>query len=227
MMKKLLIAIIAIMVASPTFAQEAENYIQVTGNAELEITPNEFFLSITLDESDSKGRQAIELQRKQLISTLKSLGINIEKQLTMANMSSSYFKRNNSLAVAKYQLQLSSSEMVIKVYDALSEINISAVRIERISHSDIEELTSQVRKDAMVNAKTIATELATAIGQSVGACIYIYDGNRGVTPTYYNDGIVMRAMAKSSNEALPEEEPIEFKKIKLSYSVNAKFRLNE
>ena len=48
MMKKLLIAIIAIMVASPTFAQEAENYIQVTGNAELEITPNEFFLSITL-----------------------------------------------------------------------------------------------------------------------------------------------------------------------------------
>ena len=153
--------------------------------------------------------------------------INTEKQLTMANMSSSYFKRNNSLAVAKYQLQLSSSEMVIKVYDALSEINISAVRIERISHSDIEKLTSQVRKDAMVNAKTIATELATAIGQSVGACIYIYDGNRGVTPTYYNDGIVMRAMAKSSNEALPEEEPIEFKKIKLSYSVNAKFRLNE
>jgi uncharacterized protein YggE len=80
----------------------------------------------------------------------------------------------------------------------------------------------------MINAKKVATELAEAIGQSVGSCIYIYDANRDVTHTYHNDRIVMRAMAKATNETTTiEEEPIEFKKIKLSYSVNAKFRINE
>jgi uncharacterized protein YggE len=80
----------------------------------------------------------------------------------------------------------------------------------------------------MINAKNVATELAEAVGQSVGACIYIYDANRGVTPTYYNDRVMMRSMAKVANEeSVVEQEPIEFKKIKLNYSVSAKFRINE
>jgi uncharacterized protein YggE len=143
-------------------------------------------------------------------------------------MSSNYFKRGNSLSKASYQLLLSSSEQVVKVYDSLATIGISDINIVRVSHSDIEQFKSQCRKEAMINAKKVATELAEAIGQSVGSCIYIYDANRDVTHTYHNDRIVMRAMAKATNEITTiEEEPIEFKKIKLSYSVNAKFRINE
>jgi uncharacterized protein YggE len=77
----------------------------------------------------------------------------------------------------------------------------------------------------MVNARTIASELAEAVGQSIGDCIYIYDSNRGVTPTYYNDGVMLMRAAKSTNE-MTVEEPVEFKKIKLSYSVTTKFTLN-
>ena len=227
-MKKLLVTILAVAFTLPVFAQESENYIQVTGVSEIEIVPNQIYLTIVLDESDSKGRQAIENQRREMVNALKKIGINTEKNLTMEDMSSSYFKRGNALSKASYQLLLTSSEQVVKVYDALAVLNISDVNITRVSHTDIEQFKSKCRKEAMINAKTVASELAEAVGQTIGACIYIYDSNRGVTPTYYNDRIVMRSMAKVANEeSVIEEEPIEFKKIKLNYSVNAKFRINE
>lgn len=227
-MKKLLVTILAVAFTLPVFAQESENYIQVTGVSEIEIVPNQIYLTIVLDESDSKGRQAIENQRREMVNALKKIGINTEKNLTMEDMSSSYYKRGNALSKASYQLLLTSSEQVVKVYDALAVLNISDVNITRVSHTDIEQFKSKCRKEAMINAKTVASELAEAVGQTIGACIYIYDSNRGVTPTYYNDRIVMRSMAKVANdEAVIEEEPIEFKKIKLNYSVNAKFRINE
>lgn len=227
-MKKLLVTILAVAFTLPVFAQESENYIQVTGVSEIEIVPNQIYLTIVLDESDSKGRQAIENQRREMVNALKKIGIDTEKSLTMEDMSSSYYKRGNALSKASYQLLLTSSEQVVKVYDALAVLNISDVNITRVSHTDIEQFKSKCRKEAMINAKTVASELAEAVGQTIGACIYIYDSNRGVTPTYYNDRIVMRSMAKVANEeAVIEEEPIEFKKIKLNYSVNAKFRINE
>ena len=227
-MKKLFLIVVAACLAIPAFAQTEENYIQVNGTSEIEIAPNQIFLSITLDESDSKGRQAIELQRKQMISTLKSLNIDTEKYLTMADMSSSYFKRGTSLSVAKYQLELSTSEQVVAVYDKLSEIGISDVTISRVSHTDIEQYKSRCRQEAMKNAKVVATELASAVGQNVGSCFYIYDSNRGITPSYYNDGIMlMRSVAKLANGAQEEQTPVEFKKITLNYSVTAKFRLLE
>lgn len=227
-MKKLFLTLVALCLTLPVFAQTEENYIQVNGTSEIEIMPNQIFLSITLDESDSKGRLAIEQQRKQMISTLKSLGINTEKQLTMADMSSSYFKRGTSLSVAKYQLELSTSERVVALYDKLSEIGISDITISRVSHTDIEQYKSRCRQEAMKNAKTVATELASAIGQSVGSCFYIYDSNRGITPSYYNDDIMlMRSVAKLANGAQEEQTPVEFKKITLNYSVTAKFRLLE
>lgn len=225
-MKRLLFALVALTFAFPVFAQEEENYIQVNGTSEIEIVPNQIFLSITLDESDTKGRQAIEQQRKLMISTLKSLGIDTEKQLTMADMSSSYFKRGTSLSAAKYQLELSTSEQVVSVYDKLSEIGISDITIARVSHTDMEQYKSKCRQDAIKNAKAIATELATAIDQAIGRCTYIYDSNRGITPSYYNNGIMlMRSVAKATNGVAEESTPVEFKKITINYSVTAKFEL--
>jgi uncharacterized protein YggE len=227
-MKKFLVAFTAMVFTLSATAQEAENYIQVNGLSEIEVVPNQIYLSIVLDESDTKGRQAIESQRREMVTLLKKIGIDTDKSLSIEDMSSNYFKRGNSLSKASYQLLLSSSEQVVKVYDSLATIGISDINIVRVSHSDIEQFKSQCRKEAMINAKKVATELAEAIGQSVGSCIYIYDANRDVTHTYHNDRIVMRAMAKATNETTTiEEEPIEFKKIKLSYSVNAKFRINE
>ena len=224
-MKKIIFALVALAIALPAVAEEAENYIQVTGTSEIEITPNQFFISITLDENDTKGKVPLETQRRQMVSTLKSLGIDTEKALTIANISNSHYKRTTSLDSAKYQLLLTTPEQLTAVFDKLGTLGISNIAIERVYHTEIERYKSECRKQAIVNAKQIATELAEAIGQKIGDCIYIYDSNRGLTPTYYNDGILYARTSSRAVTGQVEEEPIEFKKIKLNYSVNAKFRL--
>ena len=201
MKKLILIAAVALM-ALPAAAQVQEafpSYIQVNGRAEKEITPDEFYLSVIINERDSKGKISVESQQRDMIAALKRLGVNVEKQLKVANLSSEFFKKNTSVATAKYQLQLGSAAEVSK---------------------------EQVRVEAMQNAKQSAQTLAQAIGQSVGKCFYIYDSNNNVMPVFYDNMAVMRsAKAAGLAEDAAADEPLDFKTIKLQYNVQAKFVL--
>ena len=212
-------------------AQTAEaypSYIQVTGRAEKEIVPDEFYLSITLDERDSKGKISVESQQREMIAALRKLGIDIEKQLKVANLSSEFFRKNTSVAMAKYQLQLGSAAEVAKAWQALDKLGISDVSILKVSHSQLDALKKEVRVDAIRNAQQSARTLAEAIGQTIGKCFYIWDSNNDIMPTHYNNAVVargMKMMEAAEVETAMEEEPLDFKTIRLQYSVNAKFVL--
>ena len=203
------------------------SYIQLNGHAEKEVVPDEFYLSIVIDERDSKGKISVETQQRDLIATLKRLGINIEKQLKVANLSSEFFKKQRSTAQVAYQLKLGSAAEVSKVWQALDELNISNVSIERVSHSQLETLKNEVRMEAIRNARTNAETLAEAIGQRAGKCFYIYDANSDVLPRYYTNKLMTRGMMLDAavETAADEEESLDFKTIKLEYNVQAKFIL--
>ena len=228
-MKRFILAAAVAFLALPAAAQVQEafpSYIQVNGRAEREIAPDEFYLQIVINERDSKGKVSVESQQRDMIAALKRLGVNVEKQLKVANLSSEFFKKNTSVATAKYQLQLGSSAEVGKVWQALDGLGISNVSILKVSHSQLERDKSEVRVEAMRNAKQNAATLAEAIGQTIGKCFYVYDSNNDVMPVFYNNMAVMRsAKAFDAAEAAAEEEPLDFKTIKLQYSVQAKFVL--
>ena len=228
-MKRFILAAAVALLALPVAAQVQEafpSYIQVNGRAEREIAPDEFYLQIVINERDSKGKVSVESQQRDMIAALKRLGVNVEKQLKVANLSSEFFKKNTSVATAKYQLQLGSSAEVGKVWQALDGLGISNVSILKVSHSQLERYKSEVRVEAMRNAKQNAATLAEAIGQTIGKCFYVYDSNNDVMPVFYNNMAVMRsAKAFDAAEAAAEEEPLDFKTIKLQYSVQAKFVL--
>lgn len=228
-MKRFILAAAVALLALPAAAQVQEafpSYIQVNGRAEREIAPDEFYLQIVINERDSKGKVSVESQQRDMIAALKRLGVNVEKQLKVANLSSEFFKKNTSVATAKYQLQLGSSAEVGKVWQALDGLGISNVSILKVSHSQLERYKSEVRVEAMRNAKQNAATLAEAIGQTIGKCFYVYDSNNDVMPVFYNNMAVMRsAKAFDAAEAAAEEEPLDFKTIKLQYSVQVKFVL--
>ena len=228
-MKRFILAAAVALLALPAAAQVQEafpSYIQVNGRAEREIAPDEFYLQIVINERDSKGKVSVESQQRDMIAALKRLGVNVEKQLKVANLSSEFFKKNTSVATAKYQLQLGSSAEVGKVWQALDGLGISNVSILKVSHSQLERYKSEVRVEAMRNAKQNAATLAEAIGQTIGKCFYVYDSNNDVMPVFYNNMAVMRsAKAFDAAEVAAEEEPLDFKTIKLQYSVQAKFVL--
>ena len=227
-MKKWMILAAAVVLAAPVFAQTQEafpSYIQVNGRSQMEVTPDEFYLSIVINERESKGKITVEIQQRQMIDALKKLGVDVEKQLKVANMSSDFYKKASSLTTAKYQLLLHSAA---EVGDVPAALGISNVGIVRVTRSDIDSLKEQVRLDAIRNAKSSAEALAGAIGQKIGKCFYIYDSNYDVAPQYYDNMMMVRSkamMADSAEAGAPEEPSLDFKTIKLEYNVQTKFVL--
>lgn len=228
-MKKLIAMAVVVLMALPAAAQMQEaypSYIQVTGRAEKELTPDEFYLQIVINERDSKGKISVESQQRDMVAVLRKLGVDVEKQLKMANLSSEFFKKNTSVAMAKYQLQLGSSGEVAKVWQALDDLGISNISILKVTHSQLDKYKQEVRLEAMRNARESAQEMAGAIGQTIGKCFYIYDSNSNVLPVMYDNAVLMRsAKAVADAESVAEEDPLEFKTIKLEYGVQAKFVL--
>ena len=227
-MKRWIVSAAALLFLLPAAAQMQEaypSYIQVYGRAEKEVTPDEFYLQIIINERDSRGKISVESQQRDMIAALRRQGVDIEKQLKVANLSSEFFKKNTSVASAKYQLQLGSAAEVSKAWQALDALGISNVSILRVSHSKIEEFKREVRLDAMRNAQQSAREMAEAVGQTIGKCFYIYDTNSNVMPLYYDNAVVMRSAKATTAGTVAEEEPLDFKTIRLEYSVQAKFVL--
>ena len=228
-MKKLIAMAVVALMALPAAAQMQEaypSYIQVTGRAEKELTPDEFYLQIVINERDSKGKISVESQQRDMVAVLRKLGVDVEKQLKMANLSSEFFKKNTSVAMAKYQLQLGSSGEVAKVWQARDDLGISNISILKVTHSQLDKYKQEVRLEAMRNAQKSAQEMAGAIGQTIGKCFYIYDSNSNVLPVMYDNAVLMRsAKAAADAESAAEEDPLEFKTIKLEYGVQAKFVL--
>ncbi|MDE7077248.1 MAG: SIMPL domain-containing protein [Alistipes sp.] len=209
--------------------QEANpSYIQVTGRAQKEVVPDEFYLSIVIDERDSKGRISVESQQRDMLAALRQQGIDVEKQLKVANLSSEFFKKNTSVATAKYQLRLGSAAEVAKAWQTLDKLGISNVSILKVSHSQIEALKEEVRVEAIRNAQQSARTLAEALGQSIGKCFYVWDSNSDIMPAYYNNEMTVRSLKMTDAAGAEEtagEEPLDFKTIKLQYSVQTKFVL--
>lgn len=227
-MKRLILMAVAALVAFPALAQVQEafpSYIQVYGRAEKEIVPDEFYLQIVINERDSKGKISVESQQRDMIAALKRLGVDVDKQLKVANLSSEFFKRKTSVATAKYQLQLGSSAEVARTWQALDELGISNVSILKVSHSEIDRYREEVRVEAIRNARANAATLAEAIGQKVGRCFYIYDSNSNILPAVYDNTVLMRSAKAAGSVEAVEEDPLEFKTLRLEYGVQAKFVL--
>lgn len=219
---------VAIFTASDASAQELGKQtpmVSVNGSAQIKAAPDVIYISIKLDESDTKGKVTLEEQRLNMFAALKKADVDVEKQLSVVDMNSSYYRRRGSLSATQYELKVGSAEAVRKVFDKLDKAGIPNVNVTRTTYSNMEELRSEARKAAMKNAQMRARELAEAVGQSIGPCLEINDYTTSVQPVVYRSKMMM-ANSVMTDEAAVEEEPnIEFEQIVINYNISAKFEL--
>ncbi len=225
---------VATMLAMPAMAQEKQHsyksFVQVAGKAERSVAPDKFTVSITLDESTYNGKISIELQRKEMFGALKKLGVDLEKQLKIADLSSDYYKRGENLAAEAYALTLGDKSEAVEVYSALGKLGITNVSLKSYTHSKIDEFKNELRAEAVLDAKAKAELLATTLGQSIGKCFYVYDRDYGigdVIVTAY--GEARKASYAGYADAVAESNAVakelDFKPIELKISVDTKFFL--
>ncbi|MFA6677103.1 MAG: SIMPL domain-containing protein [Bacteroidales bacterium] len=237
MNKKILVSAIIIITAltSKAFTQKlsAQNYyddrtyIEVTGKSELKIKPDIIYMSIQLNESDFKNKSLEEIESK-MFKGLKSLGIDLEKQLTVNDLASNYkkyFLRGKDPVISKsYQLLVHSAASTGRVIAKLQDLDISKISITKIDNSKMEEYKNKAGVMAIKNAKIKAESLAGAIGQKVLEAYSITD--YGVTSSNNRNRNVMMLTRAKTNSSLEEATPeLEFQDIIITYSVGVKFRL--
>ena len=233
-MKRIITGVFALVAfitftTTDTSAQELGGTIptvSVNGSSQVKVLPDEIYISIKLDESDTKGKVTLEEQRRSMFAALKKAGVDAEKQLSVVDMTSSFYRRRGALAVTQYELKVATAEQVGKVFEALEKAGIPNVNVTRTAYSKMEELRSEARKAAIVNAQQRARELAEAVGQSIGACYEITDYTTTTQPVVYRSKMML-ANSASLDAATEEAEPnVEFEQIVVSYNVSAKFLLN-
>ena len=130
-------------------------------------------------EKDNKGKVSVDQQEKEMFKQLKGIGIDLEKNLVVQDMSSdlqTYFLRKNAILSTKaYQLKVNSAQQLGEAFQALQTAGISDVNIEKTDVSNIEELRQEVRTNAAKAARKNAEVLAAALGQQAKEAIFVQD----------------------------------------------------
>ena len=199
-------------------------YVEVTGQAETEIIPNEIYVRIILSENDKKGRISIEKQENKMLEKLSECNIDIDKNLSVDDFNGYYKKRflaNNDLLKTKsYQLLVNDGKTLALVYQKLDEMDVSNISIIRVDHSEMEEFKRETKIKALKKAKQKASDYAIAVNQSIGKALYIQETSNAYTPRSYYKA---QDINMESSEAIND---IDFKKIIINEKVFARFTLD-
>ena len=229
------ILILSIFIVAAYFAgaqlsdQNAKPYIEVVGNGEMEIVPNEIYISFTLKERmDGKNKITIEEQEKELKKQLQKAGFDLNN-LSLADASAGFVpvkrKKQEVLTAKNYIMKVATTTEVASVFDVLDSVEALNADISRVAHSEIEKYRKEVKILAVKAAKEKAGYLLEAIGETVGKPLMIQEREQ------YDDIMPMPRMANmkmamADEAAVMEEMPeISFQKIKLKYSVFARFEI--
>lgn len=229
-MQRLTALLVALCATTALYAQNPTTpYINVSGTASMEIQPNEFYITICIDEADSKGRISSKEQEREMIAALQGVGIDTSSALHLSNSNIDYYRRSTSLTTTYYELKLTEMKDVIATFEALKQLGLSDVYISRVLRSDLDDIYSQLRCEAIRDAKSRAVSLAEAIDQKVGTCLLIND-YKTTNDFYFSTAAPEYAVVEAcaSNKMATRADysySTEYLGEKITYSVDARFEL--
>lgn len=209
-------------------------YIEVEAEADTLVVPDRIYVSITLNEADSKNKKSVEEQEKQLETILKKLKINTDKDLSVLDYSSNFkkyfLKGQNILKTKKYSLLVRDAYTLANVIIILEEAGISNTEVEKVEYSKSKELLLELKSEAVKRSRITADKLVKPLNQKAGKALYISDMNyRGM-----GDYEVQAQMDYSpeprtyKKEGASEEflRKLDIKKMKFSVVVRVNYQLD-
>ena len=125
-----------------------QNYIEVTGKADMEVTPDEIYIKIFINEKDNKGKLLSEIEQS-MLNKLKELGYDLSKDLAIKDLISNFqyywFIKADIILSKEYHLLTHDAKTAGKVFVELQKLGISNVSIDRVEHSKISEFKKEVK----------------------------------------------------------------------------------
>lgn len=231
-MKKLFALAFVALFSISAMAQQVDlrKKITVSGTAETEVTPDIIYISISLKEylKDGNSKKKVEINdlENQLFKAVQSAGITKEN-LTINNLSSyntvGEKKKNPDFLVSKqYRLKVTDLNKWNALIGAVDPKGVAYTNIDSYDYSKIEALKKELKIKALQAAKEKATYLVESIGTQLLSVIDIQELNNESFPQPVYRNMMMRAESADLSASSPE---IDFKKIKLSYTMNTVFEI--
>lgn len=226
-MKRGMVLVAALMLTTSLYAQQTnvmdQPYIEVSGQAEVEVVPDKIYVQITID-GDSKGQETVLQQEKEMVQRFDALGIDVEKKLVVQELFNSALKSNKVTTFKMYRLEVNSATQLAHVFQALQAIGIAQAEIESVDVSNKEELIQKIRAEAAQNARQNALVLANALGQELGKALFVQDYS--TSPYEYMNMSTRDYAVSEVREVVAEVAPVlEFQKVTLNSSVRVRFLL--
>ncbi len=227
-----LLALMPVWAMSQVMQQEKETpYIEVVGTSEMEIVPDQIYISFTLKERmDGKKKIELEDQEKEMKKKLMKLGIDL-KDLQLADANSDFIKikrkKNDVIASKDYILKVSTTGTLAQVFDTLDELDAFNAGIQRVDHSEIKKFRQEVKMNAVKDAKEKAGYLLGAIGETVGKPLFIQERETYDEFPILRKAAAMPMMAMEAADQAEQLPELTFQKIKLKYSVFARFAIKQ
>ena len=209
-------------------------YIEVSASVDTLVVPDRIYVSITLNEADSKNKKSVEEQEKQLETILKKLKINTDKDLSVLGYSSDfkkYFLKGQSiLKTKKFSLLVRNAYTLGNVLISLEEAGISNTEVEKVEYSKSKELLLELKSEAVKRSRITADKLVKPLNQKAGKALYISDTNYGGIGDYElttNEIFSLQEMDYKKGSASEEFlRKLDFQKIKFSTTVYVKYQLD-
>jgi len=238
-MKTIYPILFVLLVSSMSYAQTPSNplestpYIEVTGEGEMEVVPDEIFLQFTLKERyDGRNKTELDDLEKKLYQLLRKNNFDPE-DLSLADANADYVKvrwrKKDVLSSKDYVLKVSTTDELSGVWNVLDEVGAENAFISRVDHSQMEELKKTVKTEAVKNAKEKASYLLEAAGEKAGRVLFMQE-RENFSPVYMVRTKQLSGTAANENAdagAGLQEPEISFQKIKLNYKVFARFAILE
>ncbi|KAA2244631.1 DUF541 domain-containing protein [Chitinophaga agrisoli] len=236
-MKKVMLLLAGFAITLSAWAQQTDNRppvkkIEVNGSAEIEITPDEIYLDITLKEYYKTKTNKIDIStlEKQLQTAVADAGIHKEN-LTIGNVFGNnpdywWRKKKNDpdfLAQKKYTLKLKRLDMVNIILAGVDEEGISNVNIASYTHSKMEDYRKEAKIKALQAAKTKANYLLGAIDESIAGVLEVQEINTDNYSDVRPVNTMYMANARMQAEDKAAVSDIDFKTIKVRAEVRAVF----
>jgi uncharacterized protein len=210
-----------------------ERIIEVTGTAETLINPNEYTFKIILNERfENKEKITIDKQEGKLKEELINIGIEIQKDLTIADMSSVFTTQKRKKDV------LGSKEFYLKIYDLTKierlqqiadKLDVGKLDLIQATHTELTKFRKETKMEAVKVAKLKAEYMLEAIGEKLGKPILIqeildYSDYQNYTNSIQRGELSSNSMI-SMQEVMKSGETLSFSKIKLKYNVLIRFEI--
>jgi uncharacterized protein len=208
-----------------------KGYIEINGVGETEITPDEIYVTITLQERpENREKLGIEKQEEGLKSGIKDLGIELIN-LSLVSAEVDYRKmksiKKDAIITKTYTLKIATAEMLNKVYQKLDKINAFDAYVSKVTHSKIQQFTKENRIKAIKAAKEKVDYLLDALNQKAGQALQINEvESYQYEPYQYRGARAVNYMMKAETDSMENpEEQIAFKKIKITSTFIVKYEI--